>query len=62
MKCDRCKKPTPVTQMSWFNTDALCDPCREEERVHPDYEEARAVETAAVKRGDYNFPGIGWPR
>ena len=35
--------------------------CAEEERNHPDYQKAADAELAAVKRGDTNFPGIGWP-
>ena len=47
--------------MSSFNTDVLCQKCIEEERNHPDYEKAAEAEIAAVKRGDTNFLGIGWP-
>ena len=47
--------------MSRFNTDTLCLKCIEEEKLHPDYQKAAEAELAAVKRGDFNFPGIGWP-
>lgn len=47
--------------MSIFNTDTLCMPCKDKERNHPKYEEAREADNNAVKRGDYNFPGIGLP-
>ena len=60
-KCDRCGGELSVRQMSRFNTDVLCMKCIEEERNHPDYEKAVAAELEAVRRGDYNFPGIGWP-
>lgn len=59
--CDRCGGPLQTRIMSRFNTDCLCMKCAEEERNHPDYEKAAASELAAVRRGDYNFPGIGWP-
>ena len=38
-----------------FNTDTLCMKCAEEERQHPDYE------LAAVRAGNRNFAGLGWP-
>ena len=60
-KCDRCGGELRVRQMSRFNTDVLCPACIEEEKRHPDYEKAAAAELEAVRRGDYNFPGIGWP-
>lgn len=47
--------------MSRFNVDLLCMPCEDEERRHPDYDRARQAEEEAVKRGDYNYPGIGPP-
>ena len=46
--------------MSRFNTDTLCPECEQEERQHPDYQKAVA-ELDAVRHGDLNFPGIGWP-
>jgi hypothetical protein len=60
-KCDRCGASAQVTIMSKFNTDILCMSCKQREREHPRYEEADAAEVAAVRRGDYNFPGIGKP-
>ncbi len=60
-KCDRCGGELRVRQMSRFNTDVLCQKCIEEERQHPDYGKAAEAELAAVRRGETNFPGIGWP-
>ena len=60
-RCDRCSSLTIVTKVSWFNLDALCPACQDIEREHPDYKYAKEVENAAVLRGDYNFPGVGWP-
>ncbi len=45
--------------MSMFNEDCLCLDCIEKEKQHPDYEKARRAEHEAVKRGDFNFKGIG---
>jgi ssDNA-binding Zn-finger/Zn-ribbon topoisomerase 1 len=60
-KCDRCGGELRVRQMSRFNTDVLCPRCIEEEKSHPDYGKAAEAELAAVRRGERDFPGIGWP-
>ena len=59
--CDRCGGLLTVRRMSRFNTEVLCPRCIEEERQHPDYKLAAEAELAAVRAGDRNFPGIGWP-
>lgn len=63
--CERCGKKVIATTMSVFNTETICvgvpDSCKERERRHPKYEEARAAEVAAVRGGNFNFPGIGRP-
>ena len=61
MKCDRCKENTRTTSMSWFNTQDLCEKCQEQEENHPDYARAKSEEEKAVKSGNYNYPGVGWP-
>lgn len=58
-RCGRCFKETSVTIMSMFNTQELCLDCKDAEEKRPDYAEARKAEAEAVKRGDFNFPGIG---
>ena len=35
--------------------------CKEKETKRSDYETARNAEAEAVKAGNYNFPGIGYP-
>lgn len=60
-ECDRCLGPLLVRTMSKFNTDALCMPCKDKEKLHPLYEQACAEELAAVRSGNMNFPGIGRP-
>ena len=60
-KCDRCGGDLKVRIMSRFNTDCICMKCAEEERQHPDYQKAADAELDAVRRGNMNFPGIGWP-
>lgn len=60
--CDRCGGPLKDGRiMSRFNTDCLCLACERAERNHPEYKKAAEAELKAVKRGDRNFAGIGWP-
>jgi hypothetical protein len=59
--CVRCHKQTAATIMSKFNQDVICMECKEKERNHPKYPEADAAEVAAVRQGNWNFPGIGKP-
>lgn len=60
--CVRCRKSLGgVSIMSKFNTDVICLACKEREKKHPKYAEADAAEIAAVRSGNYNFPGIGCP-
>jgi len=47
--------------MSRFNTDICCPYCIDKERAHPKYKEAADAELAEVKKGNYNFKGIGKP-
>jgi len=62
MKCDRCGGDAQTSTMSRFNTETICIPCEVKEKAHPDYAEAARVELEAVKRGDYNYPGVGKPQ
>ena len=60
--CDRCNGSLADGRtMSMFNTDCICLKCKKKERNHPDYEKARNADIAAVKSGNYNFKGIGYP-
>ena len=60
--CDRCGKSLAEGfSMSRFDTSALCFDCLEEERQHPDYQKAVDAELAALRSGNRNFEGIGWP-
>lgn len=61
MTCERCDKTPPYATMSRFNTDIICPDCERKEKAHPKYPEAEAAELAAVKAGNYNYPGIGLP-
>ena len=61
MKCERCGIETNVTICSMFNTENICMACKEKERRHPKYAEARDAERQEVLSGNYNFRGIGKP-
>lgn len=61
MRCDRCGQTLTTSRVSFFNTDTLCPACQTVEEAHPDFETAKQAEHEACKRGDYNYPGVGWP-
>lgn len=61
MKCERCGGETISHIMSMFNTQNCCRSCIDAERAHPLYPFARSVEEEQVKKGNFNFEGIGLP-
>ena len=59
-KCQRCgRKNFLYLTMSYFNTQMICEKCEDKERQRSDFEKARTADEAAVKKGNYNFEGIG---
>ena len=60
-RCHRCFEESGSFTMSRFNTQLICPECEEKEKKHASYKRAADAEMAAVRRGDYNFPGIGKP-
>ena len=60
-KCDRCGKETDSFTMSYFNTQNICWKCEKIEKAHPKYAEAREREWEEVRKGNYNYKGIGLP-
>lgn len=60
-KCDRCHKETNCLTGSYFNTEMLCTECDKIEQLHPLYKEAKRVEMEEVRKGNYNYEGIGLP-
>lgn len=60
-RCQRCYHEVGGYIMSFFNTQLICLDCDERERAHPRYKEAKDAEHAALRSGNYNFPGIGLP-
>lgn len=61
-RCDRCGKPVNALRMSMFCTEMCCQACLSKEKKHPDYEKARQAEQEEIKKGNYNFEGIGRPK
>lgn len=59
--CQRCGKSSDIHTMSMFDVALICLPCVELERTHPDYPRACDAESDALKKGDTNFKGIGYP-
>lgn len=60
--CGRCGEKTILTFGSYFDESFICSRCNQIERAHPDFERARETETAQVRTGNYNYPGIGLPK
>lgn len=58
-RCHRCYASIRVSIMSKLNTDILCMACKDDEKCLPSYEAGDIAEIEAVRRGDYNFPGVG---
>lgn len=60
-ECDRCKSKVKSYTLSWFNTDYICMNCRIAEEKHPDIELAKATDINELRKGNYNYEGIGYP-
>ncbi len=59
--CDRCGGSLKDGRtMSMFNTDCICSKCKEEETKRPDYNKAVDADNNEIKKGNYNFEGIGY--
>lgn len=58
--CDRCGKDLQDGRiMSMFNEDCICMDCKDRETKDRNYEKARVREIEEVRKGNYNFKGIG---
>ena len=60
-RCERCKSKADWTTMSRFNTQMICPVCEIKEKAHPLYKVAKDREMEEVRRGNYNYAGIGLP-
>jgi hypothetical protein len=61
MECKRCYNETRVHTVSMFNTQEICMDCSTKEKAHSAYENAKRVEAEEVRKGNYNFEGVGKP-
>jgi hypothetical protein len=57
--CQRCNKETIGHIMSMFNTQLICFGCKDSESKREDYDRARDADREAMKKGNYNYKGIG---
>lgn len=58
--CDRCGKSLSGGRiMSMYNNDCICMSCKEKERERSDYKAAQDADIAEIRKGNYNFVGIG---
>ena len=59
-KCDRCGGSLEEGRtMSMFNTQVICMTCKEKEQQREDYHKAVEADHAEIRKGNYNFEGIG---
>ena len=59
--CDRCGGSLKDGRiMSMYNTDCICMSCKEKERQRSDYQEAVEADRDQIRKGNYNFAGIGY--
>ena len=59
--CQRCGAEADAHTMSMFDVALICMDCHENEMQHPEFDRARDAEVSEIKRGNMNFPGVGYP-
>jgi len=58
--CDRCHQSNKgVTIMSMYNYDIICMDCKSAEKKRDDYKKAVDADVSEIKKGNYNYEGIG---
>lgn len=59
--CDRCGGSLDGGRiMSMFNTDCICMDCKEKEQQRADYRKAVEADHVEIRKGNYNFEGVGY--
>ena len=59
--CDRCGGSLDGGRtMSMFNEDCICMECSKKEKQRSDYSKAVEADHEEIKKGNYNFKGIGY--
>ena len=62
-RCDRCGGSLDGGRiMSMYNEDCLCLECKRKETERDDYIEAVEADHHEIRKGNYNFKGIGLKR
>jgi hypothetical protein len=62
-RCDRCGASLAGGRiLSMYNEDVLCLECKRKEAERPDYREAVEADHREIRKGNYNFKGIGLKR
>ena len=58
--CDRCHKELKDGRtMSMFNEDCICMECARAEIKEEGYKQARDADHEEIRKGNYNYKGIG---
>ena len=58
--CDRCGGTLKDGRiMSMYNQECICIRCKEKERQRGDYSMAVEADHDQIRKGNYNFVGIG---
>ncbi len=59
--CDRCGCSLANGRtMSMYNEDCICMKCKEKERQRADYRDAVEADQTEIRKGNYNYNGIGY--
>ena len=59
--CDRCGGSLAGGRiMSMYNEDCICMECKRKETQRDDYSKAIEADHAEIRKGNYNFKGIGY--
>ena len=59
--CDRCGGSLKGGRiMSMYNDDCLCIECKSKECNRSDYKDAVEADHTEIRKGNYNFKGIGY--
>lgn len=58
--CDRCGGSLEGGRiMSMFNEQCICMSCKDKETKEPEYKKAVEADQEEIRKGNYNFKGIG---
>jgi len=58
-RCHRCGEETSMHIMSMYSTALICMECKDKEDGRSDYKDAVDADVAEIKKGNFNFKGIG---